>query len=281
MEKREKKKIWNGVKEVLLVVIKLPYFFVMGIVYLIKSIILIFSFLNKKSQESFTEIKVKNKREKMNFKFEDFKVIKIIDGKYEDWKKDIFNSKNHVGIILGARGSGKTAIGVKILENIYANKKVKCFALGFKKEDMPSWIEVIEEISEIKNDSWVLIDEGGIFFSSRKSMTTPNKLLSDLILISRHKNLNILFISQNSSNLDVNIIRQADFLILKPSSLLQKDFERKKIKEIYEEVQKDFQNYKNDKTIAYIYSDAFRGFVKNPLPSFWSTHLSKSFEGKE
>ena len=109
-------------------------------------------------------------------------------------------------------------------------------------------------------------------------MSNANKLLSGLILISRHKNLNILFISQNSSNLDVNILRQADFLVLKPSSLLQKDFERKIIQKLYEKTEDDFEKFKENKGITYIYSSNFTGFVSNLLPSFWGAEISKSFK---
>ena len=114
-------------------------------------------------------------------------------------------------------------------------------------------------------------------FSSRDSMSKPNKVLSDLILIARHKNLSIIFISQNSSNLEINILRQADCLLLKPSSLLQKDFERKKIQKVYEEVKDEFEKLKKYKGLTYIYSEDYRGFVNNDLPSFWSQKISKSF----
>ena len=109
-------------------------------------------------------------------------------------------------------------------------------------------------------------------------MSNANKLLSELILISRHKNLSILFISQNSSNLDVNILRQADFLVLKSSSLLQKDFERKIIQKIYDATEKDFEKFRDKKGLTYIYGNLFRGFVTNPLPSFWGEKISKGFE---
>ena len=111
-------------------------------------------------------------------------------------------------------------------------------------------------------------------------MSKPNKLLSELILIARHKNLSIMFISQNSSNLEINILRQADYLLLKPSSLLQKDFERKKVKKVYEEVKDDFKKLNNYKGLTYIYSEDYRGFINNDLPSFWSQKISKSFSGK-
>ena len=108
-------------------------------------------------------------------------------------------------------------------------------------------------------------------------MTNANKILSELLLIARHKGISIIFISQNSSNLEVNAIRQADYIALKPSSLLQKDFERKKIKDIYESTSEDFRKLKDKKGLIYIYSEEFRGFVTNSLPSFWTQNISKSF----
>mgnify|MGYP001562619392 FL=1 len=164
-----------------------------------------------------------------------------------------------------------------MLENIYAKTSRKCYAIGFKENEMPSFVDVVEKTDEIENDGFVLIDEGGVLFSSRRAMSTANKMLSDLILISRHKNLTILFISQNSSNLDVNIIRQADFLILKPSSLLQKDFERKIVKDLYDKTKDKFDKYNDRIGLTYLYSDDFTGFVTNKLPSFWSENISKSF----
>ena len=247
-------------------IIKIPYYIVKGIIYLVSKI-------KKKS----SEIQVVKKRNLMNSKYEPFKIIQTHTGNYKEFEKYLLNSQSKIGIILGARGTGKTAIGIKILENIYSKSNRKLYSIGFKSEDMPSWIEVITSTNEIKNNSTVLIDESGVLFGSRNSMTTPNKLLSQLILIARHKNLNILFISQNSSNLDVNILRQADFLLLKPTSLLQEDFERKKIRDIYEEASKDFKKHENVQGLTYIYSEIFRGFIANPLPSFWSTNISKSF----
>ena len=108
-------------------------------------------------------------------------------------------------------------------------------------------------------------------------MSAANQFLSDLILIARHKNLTILFISQNSSNLEVNILRQADFLVLKPSSLLQKEFERKIIQKMYEDTSAKFEKHKKVKGLTYIFSGDFKGFVANPLPSFWGQSISKSF----
>lgn len=247
-------------------VLKTPYYIGRGIY-----------FAGKKIGAGIDKAQVNKKRKLLVPKYESLKVVKKFSGEYDGWESELFKESSKIGIILGARGSGKTAFGIKLMENLHVKSNAKCYAMGFKPEEMPSWIEVVDDVSKIKNNATVLIDEGGILFSSRRSMTKPNKLLSDLILIARHKNLNILFISQNSSNLDVNIIRQADFLVMKPTSLLQKDFERKKIRDIYNEVQGDFDELGGDRGLSYIYANEFRGFVSNPLPSFWSVGISKSF----
>jgi len=209
--------------------------------------------------------------------YQPFKVIETLKGSYNEFERLLFESKSTIGLILGARGTGKSTIGMRILENIHTQKKRTCYAMGFDEKELPKWITSATDVSEIENDSVVLIDEGGILFSSRDAMKGANKILSELLLIARHRDLSILFITQNSSNLEVNVIRQADYLVLKPSSLLQKDFERKKIKAIYDEVSEKYTSHMNVEGITYIYSEQFKGFVVNGLPSFWSEKLSKSF----
>ena len=207
-----------------------------------------------------------------------FQVLDVIEGNIIKFERNLKNNKSTIGIILGARGQGKSALGMRLLENIYSSTKRPCTAMGFESKALPSWIKVVENVDDIPNGSFVLIDEGGILFSSRDSMSNANKMLSSLLLIARHKDISIVFISQNSSNLELNILRQADYLLLKPSSLMQIDFERKKIQQMYKEVSDKFDTYHSIRGLTYIYSDLFRGFVSNDLPSFWNDDVSKSFK---
>ncbi len=262
--------IYNLIKgffNLILFIIKSPYYLFKGIHFLIK-------------QHSKTTKAKKTEKNRGDLKanYDPFAIIESQEGDFFKWEKAMTEADSKIGIILGARGSGKTAFGIKFLENYYSKTGKKSYAIGFKEEDMPIWIETVHDIQQLTNNSFVLIDEGGVLFSSRDSMSKANKMLSDLILISRHKNLSILFISQNSANLDIDVIRQADYLVFKKSSLLQLDFERKKIKEIYQEITPGFEKYKENKGLTFIYSDQFRGFVDNKLPSFWNVNISKSFK---
>lgn len=237
----------------------------------------VYSLIKKEEEKQVQKVKDK-KRPKIEARYKGFLELENLEGDLEEFESRIYSNKSLIGLILGARGSGKSAIGMKILENIKAKTDKRIYVMGFNEEDLPKWIEPISSIDEIKTNSFILVDEGGIEFSSRSSMSNPNKLLSELLLIARHKDLSVLFITQNSSNIEVNTIRQTDYLLLKKPSLLQLDFERKKIKDIYKSVNKEFKKYKKEKGIAYIYSDNYRGFISNDLPSFWNKKISKSFE---
>lgn len=224
--------------------------------------------------------KDKKKLEKHEPKFQEFEILKNKKGKLEKFENFLYTNKSTIGIILGARGTGKSAIGMSLLENFAVKTDKNIYAMGFKQSSLPHWIKVVKEIDQINNNAVLLVDEGGIEFSSRDAMSNSNKLLSDILLIARHKDLSVMFITQNSSNLEINAIRQADYLILKPSSLLQKDFERKKIKNVYSEVDDDFEELKEDRGLTYFYSDKYCGFISNDLPSFWSEKVSKGYSGK-
>ncbi len=200
-----------------------------------------------------------------------------MSGTAGDFSAHLETAESLIGIILGARGTGKSAIGMRLLENVHARAGRAVCAMGFRAEDVPAWIQVVEDPDKVPNGACVLIDEGGVLFSSRKSMSGANQLLSSLLLVARHRSLSILFITQNSSNLDVNVLRQADFLVLKPCSLLQLDFERKKIKDLYAQVAGDFERLKEELGLTYIHSDPFRGFAANDLPGFWSARVSRAF----
>ncbi len=205
------------------------------------------------------------------------KVLETIKGDFDAFWEQFCSSDSTIGIVLGARGSGKTALALKLMENL-KDRKDNVYAMGFPSKKLPKWVYVVDTTNEITNDSFVVVDEGGILFSSRESMSNANKMLSELLLIARHKNLTMVFVSQNSSNIEINTLRQADFLALKKSSLLQSEFERKVIAKIYTDYSVKFGQYEGRKGVTLIYSHDFIGFVENELPGFWSATIGKSFK---
>jgi hypothetical protein len=180
-------------------------------------------------------------------------------------------------LIFGKRGSGKSAFGFRLLENIHAKTNRPCAVLGVPQDVLPQWIASIEDINNANNGSAVLVDEGALTFSSRDSMASANKQLGKLLAIARHKDLTLLFITQNTSMVDKNILSLTDTLIIKQGSLLQQEMERPAIKKFYDKANTSFAKVDGDKKpFAYILDSDFEGLVKTPLPSFWSSKVSKS-----
>ncbi len=206
-----------------------------------------------------------------------FQVVHATNGKFDEWKENLKRSSLII-LIIGKRGSGKSALGFKLLETIAGKRKA--YYLG--KAKLPWWIQQADSIEEIKNNSLVLVDEASLAFSAREPMSKPNKYLSKIMAIARHKDLTLIIITQNSAMLDLNVLRLADTLLLKEPSLLQAAFERKAINNLFRKVEEAFHKIKakDKKPFVYVIDDVFEGIISFSLPEFWSEKISKSYAQK-
>ncbi len=235
------------------------------------------AFLAKSAYKGIKKQKVKmNPVYKKPPKPEQLEIVKKISGDY-DLTNQRFNEDSIIALVFGKRGSGKSALGFRLLENIHCQTKRPCYVLGVSETLLPKWIKSTESINDVQNNSIVLVDEGAIAFGSRSSMTSKNKELAGLLAIARHKNLSIIFITQNTGMLDKNILKLADILLIKEGSLLQLEMERKEIKKFYEKAKEAISDLKGEKrSYAYVLDNDFEGVISHSLPSFWSTNLSKN-----
>ena len=165
-----------------------------------------------------------------------YKKIKLATTKKGDYEKfkDKFLKRSTIMLIIGKRGSGKTSLGMKLLELFRYDAERKCHVVGYANTKLPKWIKKIDSIEKAPENAVVLIDEGAIGYFSRDSMQAANKMLSKIMTIARHKNLTVIIITQNSAMLDINVLRLADTLVFKEPSLLQSRFERKALKDMFE-----------------------------------------------
>ena len=160
----------------LLFLIKITYYLVKGI-----------TILSRKAKENIEKNKIKKKRESVRAKYVRFKIVEKIEGDYKKWLDKTYKSDSQIGIILGARGSGKTAFGIKFLENFYVKYKKKCFAIGFNANEFPSWIKVISDISKLENNcKEIYIPTVIVYFymsSNSGSMKSCKNILFAIVLI--------------------------------------------------------------------------------------------------
>lgn len=115
-KKKRKNKFWR----IILEIIKIPYYIIK---YTIKGI----KYLIKLFQKKKKEIKVEKKRKRRYPKYKNFKVIKKEKGDFDKLEKSFLNDKGKIGIILGGRGSGKTALGVKFRKCLFKNQEKMFF----------------------------------------------------------------------------------------------------------------------------------------------------------
>ena len=123
-------------------------------------------------------------------------------------------------LIIGERGSGKTVLGFSILEYIYETSQKKCFLYTPFDIPLPEWITVTNNL-EFENNSCILIDESHITFFSRSHSSNKNIFISKLNNLVRHKSLLLVYITQDTAKIDVNILRSADVLMTKRINTFQ------------------------------------------------------------
>jgi len=186
--------------------------------------------------------------------------------------------KSLIITIAGKRGSGKSTLGFRIMENARAKKKRPCYVIGVPQEVLPNWIESIEGLDEVKNGGVVLVDEGAISFSSRESMKKGNRQLGKLMAVARHKDLTLILITQNTGMIDKNVLNLTDTVILKQGSLLQERMERDVMKDLYKDANKVLGKIptKDRPKYSYVVDDEYTGKMGATVPSFWSDKISKN-----
>ncbi|HDI12898.1 MAG: hypothetical protein DRN83_01015 [Hadesarchaea archaeon] len=209
-------------------------------------------------------------------KFTPFEVVEVKKGSYVKFEMTL-KKYGLIMLIVGKRGSGKSALGMQFLAWFHHIAKRRCYGIGYGSAKLPKWIRKAKNVDEIPNDSVVLIDEAAILFFSRESMTSMNKMLSKLMAIARHKNLSMILISQSSAMIEVNVLRLADVLLLKEPSMFQARFERKALQDIFRHAKKIFRELDDPTSYFYVYSDEFEGLVRYELPYFWNDSISRSF----
>ncbi len=186
-----------------------------------------------------------------------------------------------VVVIVGKRGSGKSALAYRLLELFrYSLTPYLVGAPERAKRLLPDWIGLANSLEELPPKSIALVDEAYLRFHSRRSMADVSREMSGLVNLSRQREQTLVFVSQEARQIDKNIASSANVLAFKEMGMLQAEFDRRELRKIAEEARSAFAIKKGSKQRwSYVYSpDAdFAGMAENKLPSFWKPGLSKLF----
>lgn len=205
-----------------------------------------------------------------------------------------------VALILGQRGSGKTALGHRLLELYGEDTDRQAYILGFPehlRDQLPEWIEVLPPSTTREDwpeDSVVLVHEAHQLLHARRSQNSENIEIDELVTVSRHRNSVVIFETQQSQRLDRNSVTAVDAIIFREPALMQAEFERKQLRKIVREADEVFEQYtetveedgytwreKSDEVLrhAYVHSDRFIGEYpyEIELADHYSEDISKAY----
>jgi len=193
---------------------------------------------------------------------------------------------NGLILILGRRRSGKSCLAYALLEELKSKKQT--YVLKFpRKELLPEWIVNLDTL-DFPENSIILVDEAYKIFSARTPMSERNRFISDLNGLAGQKNLLIIYITQESTKVDINILRGIDIMLIKALSINQIRFERRELRNYLGPIKEKIDNLKDVDLIkrsTYVSCDLmekkFEGLIvnSNTPPSFWNEELSKSWAG--
>ena len=209
---------------------------------------------------------------------------------------------NHpqVIVIIGHRGSGKTATAHYILEQSHKQGR-KCrfwaplkmlrepdkyFKNAKPKQVGTSMIPIVQvmgwlDLQHMRYPNIIpntvhLLDDVQLRHHARE--WHKNVTIDKIISMSRHEKATLIYTTQETFRVDKNIIGDMDMLIVKKPSIFGAKFERGEIKKLMETIRNEFikleKEGKDARQYSFIMSDAYEGFVgPQGLPSYWTSEL--------
>jgi energy-coupling factor transporter ATP-binding protein EcfA2 len=182
-------------------------------------------------------------------------------------------------LILGRRGSGKTALAAKIGEYMAAKHKMPIYWIGLPEQArslLPSWVHLVSSPDQCPIGCLIIIDEAGLHFLSLAFATDQNRLLRGLLMVCRQRHSSLVVAVQSSRDLEYSVVRQADSIIFREPGMHQPDSERPDIRSMAKKAAAVFKEIPKEerRESAFVFDDNFTGIIRCSLPSFWSEDLS-------
>lgn len=184
-------------------------------------------------------------------------------------------------LILGKRGSGKSALGYRLLEHLRWTASPFIVALPKEaRKHLPDWLGMATNLEEVPPGSIILVDEGYLHYHARRSMAAASVEMSQILNLSRQRDQTLIFVTQEARQVDRNVASSADIIIFKEPGRWQAKYERPELNDMAVEAKQAFATITvNKQRWSFVYSSSvdFVGLMENSLPSFWSSKLSRIF----
>lgn len=184
-----------------------------------------------------------------------------------------------VYLILGDIGQGKTVTACSIIDELRIKNKLKVYMVAEKGivEKFPKWmIHADPQKPRLGQNSVIFLDDAHLYHYAREWGKGKAKILDFIARERRHSNVSIVYTTQQSRVLDVNLISMSSCIVFKRPSKLQLEVERKLVRKMYLTADEELKkvDYKIDK--AYVVSNDYEGIVTVKKPEWYTTKMSKA-----
>jgi len=185
-------------------------------------------------------------------------------------------------LILGKRGSGKTAFAFKLGEYVFSVHQVPVWLVGIPEEIaiyLPKWMSIAQDIDQVDLGAFIIVDESGLQYMAMKFQSDSNTIMRKLLMVARHRKQSLVFICQVASDVDKAVVRQADCIVFKQPTLMQPQNDRPEVRDTAGRALKVFDALPKDERLrtAYIHDGDFNGVLQYDLPDYWREELSFAF----
>ncbi|GEM_PF-6203907 len=180
-------------------------------------------------------------------------------------------------VIIGKKGSGKTAFGFACLEQGVGKKYIfRCPNSNILKK-LPFEVKNIIHINDLQGleNSVVLIDEADLYFDPTEKKV--NQQLRDILQLSRQNNVSFIFVAHTGYFINLSLFNFIDTFIFKELSVGHFERERRFVKQMFERKAQQVKGIDQ----LYMWSEEHEGFCTFELPSWYNDKISKMYSVKE
>lgn len=177
-------------------------------------------------------------------------------------------------VVLGARGSGKTACAVWLAQHCADARGVPVDALGWPAAVASTFgFRSVSRLDPGARDRIVLVDEAGLQVSPGKRQAA----LAELLALARHRGVGVVWTSQGFGSVHRDILRSEAVLVAKRIDPMAARFDREEVADWLSSVvgfqARDPGLVNGRGGLAYV-GGRWLAF-ENPLPAGWSERISR------